>query len=120
MKFQPIETTPFEYRATTRVSLDRNGNLVKKGGAANPPDTASTLTDSCSLRKGILPTERHFTRNQQLLLQPASTMSTSYDKISLFGLRPVELLELFPRVQHYYEWFVIDDKVMKKRTFLMD
>ena len=61
-------------------------------------DLASVVTDSCSLRKAQLPAERHFTRNQQLLFQPTNVTASSYDKITLFGLRPVELLKLFPLV----------------------
>jgi hypothetical protein len=115
LEFEPIETTPFEYRATTRVKLDRHGNLKRKDGTGKPSDTASTVTDSCSIRKSKLPEGRHFTYTQQLLLQPTSASSASYDKITLFGLRPVELLELFPRVKDYYEWFIIEDKVMKRK-----
>ena len=115
LEFEPIETTPFEYRATTRVRLDRNGNIARRGGSSNPPDTASPETDSCSLRRRILPQERHFTPNQRLLLQPSSISSGSYDKITLFGLRPVELLQLFPRLKDYYEWFIIEKKVMKQK-----
>ena len=35
----------------------------------------------------------------------------SYDKISLFGLRPVELLALVPGVDGYYRWFTFGDEL---------
>ena len=35
----------------------------------------------------------------------------SYDKISLFGLRPVELLALVPSVDGYYRWFTFGDEL---------
>lgn len=114
-KFQPVETTPFEYRATTRIKLDRNGNVVRAGKRGEKvSDRASAVTDACSLRRNVLPSERQFTTCQRLLLQPSTSTSASYDKITLFGLRPVEILKLFPRVRDYYEWFVVEDKVMKK------
>lgn len=47
-----------------------------------------------------------FTASQQLLLQ--STPSP-LDIITQFGLRPFELLELFPRIFDYYDWFTIED-----------
>ena len=34
------------------------------------------------------------------------TNARSYDKISLFDLRPVELLELVANVSGYYRWFI--------------
>ena len=113
LKFEQIESRPFEYRATTRIKLDRNGNIIKKGGARKNNDVACEVSDSCLIREKLLPRERHFTEHQRLILQPPSASSASYDKITLFGLRPVELLEMIPRVREYYEWFFIEDVVMK-------
>lgn len=114
MIFEPIETRPFEYRATTRIKLDRNGNIASKGNKKNgSDDVASTATESCSLRDRLLPVTRRFSANQKLLLQPSGASSASYDKITLFGLRPVELVELFCRVPEYYRWFRVEDKIMK-------
>ena len=112
--FEPIETRPFEYRATTRIKLDRNGNIMRKGKRrTDADDVASNVTESCSLRDKVLPANRRFSANQRLLLQPSCTRSASYDKITLFGLRPVELVELFSRVKEYYQWFRVTDKIMK-------
>ena len=112
--FDPIETRPFEYRATTSIKLDRNGNIATRGKRRpDADDVASTVTESCSLRDTLLPANRHFSANQRLLLQPACKGSASYDKITLFGLRPVELVELVPRVREYYQWFHVTDKIMK-------
>ena len=115
MDFETIETLPFEYRTTTNIRLDRNGNVVagRRKKKDKSEDTGPLVTDSCSLRTKSLPQERHFTAFQQLLLQPTEGGSTSYDSVSLFGLTPVEILKIFPRLRQYYEWFDIDDKVMK-------
>ena len=40
--------------------------------------------------------------------------ASAYDKITLFGLRPVELLKLFLLVRQYYEWFVKSDKALSQ------
>ena len=113
MKFKVIETSPFEYRTTTKIKLDSKGRLVAEGGKKKASDLASIVTDSCSLCKSRLPVERHFTASQQLLFKPTNKeTASSYDKITLFGLRPVELLKLFPRVRQYYEWFVFDKKAL--------
>lgn len=101
-KFDPVETTPFEYRSTTKIKLNKEGNLQR--GRDTIPDTASEESHSCSIRKLLLPEERQFTPAQCLLLQPGKS-AASYNKIALFGLRPVELLELFPTVREYTEWF---------------
>ena len=38
--------------------------------------------------------------------------STKYDKATEFGLRPVELLELFPSLGDYFRWFKIENGPM--------
>ena len=40
--------------------------------------------------------------------------SRSHDKVSLFGIRAPELLPFVRRLEHYYEWFFTDDKVMSR------
>ena len=125
IKFEEISTMPFEYRAPTRVKLDRNGNLMRPDLPPNGDalDTASMLTDSVSIRAANVP-EREFGYNQLKLLQPQTRTSKkkatgcSYDHITLFGLRPVELLELFPRVRDYYEWFIPTKGVLSREDIV--
>ncbi len=68
------------------------------------------LGPAWSIRKK-LGLSRQMTKNQVLTLRGSNA---SYDKVSMFGLRPVELLELFPRVGDYYRWFKIDEKVLSE------
>lgn len=76
IKFEEISTMPFEYRAPTRVKLDRNGNLMRPDLPPNGDalDTASMLTDSVSIRAANVP-EREFGYNQLKLLQPQTRTS---------------------------------------------
>ena len=60
----------------------------------------------------MLPEERHVTASQQLMLELNTTKSICYDRISLFSLRPVELMELFPKNGEFYRWFETEEKVL--------
>ena len=112
LTFEPIETRPFEYRARKCIKLDQKGNLMANGKRrTEAADVASIVTESCSLREKVLPASRHFSDTQRLTLQDIS--SGLYDKVTAFGIRPVELVELCPRLREYYEWFRVSDKVMK-------
>lgn len=126
IKFEEISTMPFEYRAPTRVRLDRNGNLMRPdadvlGGDAL--DTAAILTDYVSIRSVHLE-ERSFSLDQVKLLQPQTKgknkkpQNPTYDHITMFGFRPVELVELFPRVRDYYEWFKRTPKVLDVKEMM--
>lgn len=110
-KFEQVETTPFEYRSTTQIKLDKEGQLHR--GRDEVPDTASKDTDSSAIRRLVLPRERWFSDNQCLLLQPSKGVA-SYNKIAMFGLRPVELVELFPTVREYTEWFTAGKVLSRK------
>lgn len=129
--FEEVCTRPFEYRSTTTIKLSREGNVTAGTGQSNggqepdgttpqgtnpeTTDTTSPVTDSCSVRDAAFKnnTQRQFTDNQKILFRSGSSSSSSYDKVTLFGLRPVELLQLFPRLKEYYEWFECSKKVMK-------
>ena len=112
LTFEPIETRPFEYRARNRIKLDQKGNLMANGKRRTDAiDVASIVTESCSLREKVLPASRHFSDTQRLTLQ--DTSSGFYDKVTGFGIRPVELVELCSRLREYYEWFHVSDKVME-------
>jgi len=109
LQFVEVSTRPFEYRRSSNVRLDNKGKV--RGSYeddAGVPDAASPRTESCELRDVYTPS-RKFTENQELLLQPNKTVS-AYDNVTLFGLRPPEILRLFPKLRDYYRWFKIDDK----------
>ena len=131
--FEEVNTRPFEYRSTTSIRLSREGKVRTSGptvsndedeqdsstvpadNAAFTSDTTSPVTNSYAARKSKFSGDekRQFTKNQKLLYRSGSSSSASYDKVTLFGLRPVELLQLFPRLGEYYEWFECSKKVME-------
>ncbi len=119
--FKPISVAPLEYRPNVKIRLTKDGKVQgPEYGRVITPDTSSPLTDSCSIRKVRLPVERHFSVNQCLLIQPSpkdsktSSDSSAYNDVALFGLRPVELVELFPKLDEYYEWFEVSKRPMKR------
>ena len=53
-----------------------------------------------------------FTNTQKLLLQTSEAQCENQDKISMFGVRPVELMEIVASVKQYFEWFTFGVKAM--------
>ena len=49
---------------------------------------------------------------EQELLCGNNIKGGAYDKLTQFGLCPVELMQLFPRVGSYFCWFEIEDEPM--------
>ena len=101
LDFEVIQSKPIEMRTSTRIQ-DRSGKLLKQS------DVTMSLSEAWSMRESTL-TTRKMTKNQVLTLRGTNAR---YDKVSLFGLRPVELLELFPRIGNYYEWFKIEKRIL--------
>ena len=97
--FVRICTKPFEQRKTTRFVLDE---------AVTEDDVASILspTEAARMSKHF-PAERRHTVNQMLIYKGNGGKSAHYDNVSLFGLRPVELLEIFDGLEGYYRWFFV-------------
>lgn len=111
MQFKEVSTRPFEYRRPARTRLDRNGNITSSNEHdANVTDAISQTTESCEIRE-TKDSVHSFTPYQKLLLQPTKKLS-AYDNVTLFGLRPPEILRLFPRLKDYYRWFKIDDVIL--------
>ena len=46
------------------------------------------------------------------IIQGASEITISIDKVTKFGLRPPELRRLFDVLGTYYRWFIIDKKIL--------
>ena len=98
MQFKEVSTRPFEYRRPVRTRLDRNGNITSSNEHdANVTDAISQTTESCLIRE-TKDSFHSFTPCQKLLLQPTKKLS-AYDNVTLFGLRPPEILRLFPRLK---------------------
>ena len=111
MKFVSIPSKPLEQRSTTKIQLDRKGNLMRPDQSAKASDVTSSITDVHAVREKNLPS-RQLSSNQVTILSAKNMESRSYCKISLFGVRPVELMELFPRIGDYYRWFITEEKIL--------
>ena len=106
-----IDTGPMETRSKTKVCLDSRGNVRMDEEESDFGDAVVLVSDCYTCRADTLK-DRQFTDHQKLLLQGAELKYVQQDKVSVFGIRPVELLQLIRGVKHYFEWFHICDKVM--------
>ena len=106
----PISTLPFEYRGRQKIRLNNEGTNLEElhlfddlsDGMSEHP-----LAVKERLQAGI---ERKFTDSKVLMLRNNEFVSVRFDKVSLFGLRPPELLHLFRNLGHYYEWFSFSER----------
>lgn len=101
LTFEVIESKPVELRRTTRIK-DYSGKLLTEEDVQMPLGPVHAARE-------VLGLSRQTTPNQILTLRGSNAR---YDKVSIFGLRPVELIELFPRIGEYFRWFEIDDEPM--------
>ena len=106
IEFVHVSSTPKEYRAA--VVIDKKQNHSTCFGVS--------FDEGNRVRKFELqlPVFRHFTANQLVLVQDVQTSDLSADKVTLFGLRPPELL-FVDELKLYFQWFV-RKKVPKKKT----
>ncbi|KAL7491681.1 hypothetical protein ACHAWT_001617, partial [Skeletonema menzelii] len=101
LTFEVIESKPTELRKTTRIK-DFSGKLLSDDDVTMPLGSVWSIREKLKL-------SRKMSKNQELTLRGSNA---SYDKVSIFGLRPVELVQLFPRVGEYFRWFKIEDKIL--------
>ena len=95
--FVHVPTVPKEYRS---------GIVIEKRFHKSP-NFSATFTDGVRVRKELLelPKLRQFTKSQTLLLADVENSFISPDKVTVFGLRPPELL-FVSQLKDYYSWFV--------------
>ena len=129
LEYVRIATKPFEHRKTTKVELDIKGKLKRpdkkkkapRDSAAgeraadreNAPDAQSGF---CLVQK--IRRDKNMTRlmsPQQELMFGENFENGAYDKVTEFGLRPVELLQLFPNPGMYFRWFDIGGEMKKEQ-----
>lgn len=108
--FEVLCTLPYEYRGASKVNLDRNGNVIEPERLEDVPEAVCELSDSYIVRAMKLGQDRQFTDDQRLLMQSSEYKYVSTDKVTLYGLRPPELIQLIRRLGLYYEWFYADSK----------
>jgi len=117
MNFVEICTMPFEMRTTTKISLDSSGELRRPDRRQTQEDGGSSVGIVCEVRREVFGNEswRNMSRNQILTMNNGGrSITRSYDYVSLFSLRPVELMKLFPVMPQYFRWFKIDEAVLSR------
>ena len=117
LKLEQICTKAFELRNTTKVKLSMKGHIIRSDrNDSDPNDVHSTTPPTQFVKRQMgLPSHRHFTYNQQMSYRNTKVAPSSYDKITQFGLRPTELMELFSSVGCYYRWFKIQKSPLYER-----
>lgn len=132
LRFVVIQSTSLETRTGKSLrnpdsSKKRNNDSGENTGqneSTRPNNTAGdngverdTVTNINRLRQS-LPTERHFTKSQvdTHIDMQLYRSSVSLDKITLFSLRPPELISIVDSVGNYYRWFDTASKPLKDQT----
>ncbi len=121
MEFIQISTSPFDLRQTNSIHLDikdsvqYNQNMENRIHNTNPKD--NYLTDPPMQHLRIL---NNLSEHQLMTPSQIGTYqnhdcgnSAKYDIISLFSLRPPELLNVFSNPTKYFRYCNIDDKISK-------
>jgi hypothetical protein len=94
LAFVHINTMPFEQRQTTVVKLNSKGALCQPDESNNNVQLSVSTSELVRQRK-IFSKEHQLTSSQRLLYCNNGGKTIGYDMVTQFGLRPVELLELF-------------------------
>ena len=127
IEFIQICTFPFDLRPTNTVSLDIKGNVTNdhhqdanRDHINYPVDNYSTLPPMQHIRilKNLQECQ-HMTTHQVSTYKNHNGNTARYDDISLFSLRPPELLKVFENPTEYYRFCYIDCKV-SKNSFIED
>ena len=144
LHFVEISTLPFEVRSQNKIKLNKKGKVQRPDQSNNVDEEDDNddnnssgnvdMTDPNSdAHLSGIPSKRvrqhvelhlneaqHMTENQVVIARDHQSSSRKYDMISMFGLRPPELLALFQNPQEYYRLCFIDDntchteEIMKK------
>ena len=116
MNFVEINSMKAELRPTTTIRLDKEtGRLARDDLEEVVEDGISSDGMVCTIRRSKFGAEswRNMSRNQILTYNNGGrSLARKYDAVSIFSLRPVELMKLFPLIPQYFRWFVIDEEEM--------
>ena len=102
----PYVITTFDFVHVTTLPLEFRGGVIKKRPQLIGDEMNNAVT-AYFARKDIhqLPVHRQLTESQKLIEVDVKSSQFSVDKISIFSLRPPELL-CVRRVKYYFSWFV--------------
>ena len=117
LNFVDVPTLQFELRSANRIELDQTGQVINSSTNRNnqhPPDVYSSQPPLQVIRQS-----KNFPRQQLMTPSQISTFknhdgkSQSYDEISIFSLRPPELLDVFNNPVDYFRLCCIGENKIK-------
>ena len=116
MNFVQIPTLPFELRPTNSIKLDTQGNVINNDidEEEHPSDAYTSGAPMQQIRsRSNLSEHQQMTSNQHLTYRNHHGKTSKYDMVSIFSLRPPELLGVFRNPIDYFRYCHIDHKQMK-------
>jgi len=109
--FTEVSTQPFCNRPKNRVRRSAQGKVIGNDGSPRSPDAHHAGIPMKKLRDDMgFISCRKMTATQELTYRDHGGKTTRYDEISLFGLRPSELVFVVENPADYFRFFHIDDE----------
>ena len=113
LTYERISTKQLEHRMNTKISMTKEGDLrrpdLRRRRLGDGQDTVPLVHRIRSSDDLDFPQHRQLSGDQLLLYRGKGA---SYDKITQFGLRPVEFMKVFRKVGQYFRWFVSSEKAL--------
>ena len=113
LTYERISTKQLEHRMNTKISMTKEGDLrrpdLRRRRLGDGQDTVPLVHRIRSSDDLAFPQHRQLSGDQLLLYRGKGA---SYDKITQFGLRPVEFMKVFRKVGQYFRWFVTSEKAL--------
>lgn len=117
LTFIPISTLPFELRPTNTIELDDEGNVISpnedeidgEDGNHNPDLFTEGIPMQRARMQFDLSEWHRMTEGQMLTYRNHNGKASKYDMISVFSLRPPELLGVFRNPIDYFRYCYIDE-----------
>lgn len=123
--YENVATCPMEERRGIERAAPVHRFINPMLRRSNQPDVEQladlhpNLIDSIACRKG-LPSWRQFGPEQELVIRDHMFSSVSIDKITIFSVRPCELVEGFDSLVPYFKFFTRSRKKLESHCFGMD
>ena len=116
MIFISLSTLPYELRPTNRIELNQSGEVVNNDPHADHPEDSYMEKPPMQVIRldNFFPRDQLMTDSQIATYKNHDGKAKSYDQISLFSLRPPELLKVFTNPVDYFRLCYIDTKPTKK------
>ena len=122
--FIQISTLPFEVRARHKIQLNSKGRVTRRDNNNHDDDSSSGtfFGANADAHESGIPSKRvreleelnlrvhqRLTPNQEMTIRDHNSNTRKFDKISMFGARPPELVSVFENPKVYYRLCYISD-----------